>query len=91
MSSPKTALSIFYFSINLAQTIEKYNEDFSHKPAGVCYYYITATHNTKETQMTVYIVNYRGTMYGVFDSLDKARSSEYADLYGAEIIAWTVQ
>lgn len=31
--------------------------------------------------MKVYIVNYRGTIYGVFDSLEKARASEYGDLY----------
>ena len=36
--------------------------------------------------MTVYIVCYRGTVYGVYDSLEKARSSEYADLYDSEIL-----
>ena len=36
--------------------------------------------------MKVYIVNYRGTIYGVFDSYEKARASEYADLYESEII-----
>jgi len=40
--------------------------------------------------MTVYIVNYRGTVYGVFDSRDKAVNSEYGDLYDTVIIEMTV-
>lgn len=36
--------------------------------------------------MKVYLVCYRGTVYGVYDSLEKARASEYGDLYDAEII-----
>ena len=39
----------------------------------------------------VYIVNYRGTIYGVYDSLEKARASEYGDLYDTEIIERAVQ
>ena len=40
--------------------------------------------------MKVYIVNYRGTVYGVFDSLDKAWASEYGDLYDTNIIEMAV-
>lgn len=40
--------------------------------------------------MTVYIVVYRGTIYGVFDSREKASASEYGDLYDTEIIERTV-
>lgn len=36
--------------------------------------------------MKVYIVVYRGTIYGVFDSREKALASECADLYDAEIL-----
>ena len=36
--------------------------------------------------MKVYIVNYRGTIYGVFDSREKAVASEYGDLYDTTII-----
>jgi hypothetical protein len=36
--------------------------------------------------MTVYIVVYRGTVYGVYDSREKALASEYGDLYDAEIL-----
>ena len=36
--------------------------------------------------MMVYIVCYRGTVYGVFDSREKAVASEYGDLYDANII-----
>lgn len=36
--------------------------------------------------MFVYIVNYRGTIYGVFDSREKAVKSEYGDLYDTQII-----
>ncbi len=36
--------------------------------------------------MTVYIVVYRGTVYGVYDSREKAVASEYSDLYDAEIL-----
>ena len=36
--------------------------------------------------MKVYIVIYRGTVYGVFDSMDKAKASEYGDLYDANIL-----
>lgn len=36
-----------YFSIGLANTIEKYNRKFSHKRTILCYYYITAQHNTR--------------------------------------------
>ena len=35
--------------------------------------------------MKVYIVCFRGTIYGVFDSLEKAMASEYGDLYDADI------
>jgi hypothetical protein len=40
--------------------------------------------------MKVYIVCYRGTIYGVFDSREKAAASEYADLYDAEILERSV-
>lgn len=36
--------------------------------------------------MKVYIVCYKGTVYGVFDSLEKARASRNADLYDAVIL-----
>jgi hypothetical protein len=36
--------------------------------------------------MTVYIVCFRGTVYGVFDSREKAVASEYGDLYDVEIL-----
>ena len=36
--------------------------------------------------MTVYIVVYRGTLYGVYDSREKAVASEYGDLYDVEIL-----
>ena len=36
--------------------------------------------------MKVYIVCYRGTVYGVFDSLEKARASREADIYDAVIL-----
>lgn len=40
--------------------------------------------------MTVYIVNYRGTIYGVFDSLQKAAASEYGRIYGVTILEMAV-
>ena len=40
--------------------------------------------------MTVYIVCYRGTIYGVYDSREKAAASEYGDLYDAEILERSV-
>ncbi len=46
---------------------------------------------TMETKMTVYIVNYRGTIYGVFDSREKAVASEYGDLYDTNIIEMEVK
>ena len=36
--------------------------------------------------MKVYIVVYRGTVYGVYDSKEKALASEYGDLYDSEIL-----
>ncbi len=36
--------------------------------------------------MKVYIVVYRGTVYGVYDSKEKALASEYGDLYDTEIL-----
>lgn len=36
--------------------------------------------------MYVYIVNYRGTIYGVFSSMDKALASEFGSIYDANII-----
>lgn len=39
----------------------------------------------------VYIVNYRGTIYGVFDSREKAMASEYGDLYDTNIYEMEVQ
>ena len=36
--------------------------------------------------MKVYIVIYRGTVYGVYDSKEKALASEYGDLYDVEIL-----
>ena len=41
--------------------------------------------------MKVYILVYRGTVYGVFDSREKALSSEYGDFYDAEILEREVQ
>ena len=41
--------------------------------------------------MKVYIVCYRGTVYGVYDSLEKARASRKADLYDAVILERTVE
>ncbi len=41
--------------------------------------------------MTVYIVVYRGTVYGVYDSREKALASEYGDLYDANILERTVE
>jgi len=41
--------------------------------------------------MVVYIVSYRGTIYGVFDSRRKAQDSEYGDLYDACIIEMEVK
>lgn len=40
--------------------------------------------------MKVYIVNYRGTIYGVFDSREKAVASEYGDLYDTNIVEMDV-
>jgi hypothetical protein len=39
----------------------------------------------------VYIVYYRGTVYGVFDSREKALASEYGDLYETSIIEMEVK
>lgn len=41
--------------------------------------------------MIVYIVNYRGTIYGVYDSREKAVASQYGDLYDTAIIEMEVQ
>jgi len=41
--------------------------------------------------MTVYIVVYRGTVYGVFDSKEKALVSQYGDLYDTVILEAEVQ
>ncbi len=41
--------------------------------------------------MVVYIVVYRGTIYGVYDSYEKARSSEYGDLYDTTILEQEVK
>ena len=41
--------------------------------------------------MKVYIVSYRGTIYGVFDSYEKAAASEHADLYDAHISEYEVK
>jgi hypothetical protein len=40
--------------------------------------------------MKVYIVTYRGTIYGVFDTRQKALDSEYGDLYDTTIIEMIV-
>ena len=40
--------------------------------------------------MKVYIVNYRGTVYGVFSSREKAEASEYVSLHDANIIEMVV-
>lgn len=45
----------------------------------------------KEQMMKVYILIYRGTVYGVFDSREKALASEYGDLYDTEIVVKEVQ
>ena len=39
----------------------------------------------------VYIVFYRGTIYGVFDSREKAVASQYGDLYDVTIIEMEVK
>ena len=45
------------------------------------------TVNSAEDLMKkVYIVNYRGTIYGVFDSREKALASEYGDYLDAQIL-----
>lgn len=36
--------------------------------------------------MKVYIVVYRGTVYGVYDTREKALASEYGDLYDVGIL-----
>ena len=41
--------------------------------------------------MKVYILVYRGTVYGVFDSREKARAARRSDLYDAEILERRVQ
>jgi hypothetical protein len=41
--------------------------------------------------MKVYIVNYRGTVYGVFSSKEKAMASKYGDLYDTNILEVEVQ
>jgi hypothetical protein len=41
--------------------------------------------------MTVYIVCFRGTVYGVFDSREKAVASEYGDLYDVSILEMEVK
>ena len=41
--------------------------------------------------MKVYVVCYRGTVYGVFDSREKAVTSEYGDLYDTNILEKEVQ
>jgi hypothetical protein len=41
--------------------------------------------------MMVYILTYKGTIYGVFESREKAAASEYGDLYDSEIIGFEVQ
>lgn len=41
--------------------------------------------------MKVYVVCYRGTVYGVFDSREKAVASEYSDLYDTNILEKEVQ
>lgn len=39
-----------------------------------------------ELNVTVYIVVYRGTVYGVYDTREKATASVYGDLYDTEIL-----
>ena len=39
----------------------------------------------------VWIVNYRGTIYGVFDSREKAVASEWGDVYDVSIIEMEVK
>ena len=39
----------------------------------------------------VYIVCYRSTIYGVFDSREKAMASQYGDLYDVTIIEMEVK
>lgn len=41
--------------------------------------------------MKVYILVYRGTIYGVFDSREKALAHEVGDLYDTEILEKDVQ
>jgi len=41
--------------------------------------------------VTVYIVVFRGTVYGVFDSKEKAMASKYGDLYDTVILETEVQ
>ena len=41
--------------------------------------------------MIVYIVYLRGTVYGVFDSREKAVASEYGDRYETSIIEMAVK
>lgn len=41
--------------------------------------------------MKVYIINYRGTIYGVYDSREKAQASVYGDIYDASIIEMEVR
>ncbi len=41
--------------------------------------------------MIVYIVYLRGTVYGVFDSREKAVASQYGDLYDVTIIEMEVK
>jgi len=41
--------------------------------------------------MKVYILVYRGTIYGVFSSREKAMASEYGDLYDSAILEREVQ
>jgi hypothetical protein len=36
--------------------------------------------------MTVYVVVYHGTVYGVYDSREKAAASVYGDLYDVDIL-----
>lgn len=41
--------------------------------------------------MKVYILVYRGTIYGVFSSREKALASEYGDLYDSAILERELQ
>lgn len=52
-------------------------------------HYTVGTVGNKEQAMTVYIVCFRGTVYGVYDSREKALAgakAEYGDLYDVEIL-----